>query len=151
MDSSSCRRTAYSSRPKTLLATGVGTFLHVRTDAPALENGHDRWIRRSRVIRRRSGIEKFEVDVRRPPGRIAPTALKIKAVVFVSSRRARDATVLVPLPRRDAVRRLTASQAYAAGQAQWKEFVKRAGCLPAFELRRGDGPEAAVRALRELL
>ncbi len=54
--------------PDTLLATGIANFLHIRCDSlhsvpPAAES----LIRHSPVIRRRSGVEKFEVDLRQPP------------------------------------------------------------------------------------
>ena len=52
--------------PARMLVTGVANFVHVRTDALALiEDPSVRTrIRRSPVIRRRSGVDKFEIDVR---------------------------------------------------------------------------------------
>jgi len=136
--------------PRTLLATGIGTFLHVRTDAPRLGTPLDRWIRSSPVIRRRSGTEKFEVDLRHARGRIARTALEITAIVFVSKRPASNHRLLLPLSRRDGLARLKASQAYAAGQSGWSEFARNAARVPVFELRRGD-PGMAIGALRAAL
>src|SRR4026207_877681 len=65
--------------PETMLATGVSNFLHVKADS--LRFLHDAAmvsrIQQSPVIRRRSGVEKFELDMRRlprPPAR-KPLAL----------------------------------------------------------------------------
>jgi len=53
-------------RPDGLLATGVANFLHVRPDSLRFleDAGNLADIRRSCVIRRRSGVEKFEIDLR---------------------------------------------------------------------------------------
>ena len=47
--------------------------------------------------------------------------------------------------------RLESSQAYAAQQAGWHAFLKKAATLPAFELRRAAHPNEGVDALRDLL
>jgi hypothetical protein len=136
--------------PSSMLASGIGTFLHVRTDALPITPSLDRWIRRAPVIRRRSGARKFEVDLRRPPGRISRTPQKIAGIVFLTKRAAGTRDGLLPLDRREGVRRLSASQAYAVGQPGWREFARKAAQLPMFELRRTT-PEAGVRALRQVL
>ncbi len=75
--------------PGKLLATGVGNFLHLRRDS--LRFVHDpgiaRRIRKARIIRRRSGVEKFEIDMRQPGFRIARAPVEMAGVVFVSARR----------------------------------------------------------------
>jgi hypothetical protein len=136
-----------------LLAAGIANFLHLRddalrfVDAPAIA-AH---IRRSPVIRRRSGVEKFEIDLRRKHYRIASAPLELAAVVFVSKKRAAGAALLAPLSPAQCIARLTAGQPYAAGLPEWSAFTARASRLPAFELRRGPHPKAAARALRGLL
>jgi hypothetical protein len=140
-------------RPSGLRATGVANFLHLRPDslrflAPA---ARARLLRSAVMIRRRSGVRKLEVDLRRPAYRRAARPLRIKALVFLSTRHARGGELLVPVPRLEALRRLAASQRYAAHQPGWGTFRKRVAGLPAYELRRGSHPRASVEALRELL
>jgi len=139
--------------PDTMLATGVANFLHVRSDAL-------RWlgktrdaaaIRKSPVIQRRSGVRKFEVDLRRGAYRLAASPLKITAVVFLSPQSAGDRSLLRPLSKSDLVAKLTAAQAYAASQPKWAAFRKGVLGLGAFELRRGSHPLEAVDALEVLL
>lgn len=139
--------------PNTMLATGVSNFLHVRSDSL-------RWverpseaatIRKSPVIRRRSGVRKFEVDLRRGRYRLAPSPLKITAVVFLSRQDAGGSPLLTPLSKARLLARLTAAQAYAASQPQWSTFSEGVSKLDGFEMRRGRHPLEAVEALRELL
>jgi len=139
--------------PDTMLATGVANFLHVRADSL-------RWIaresdaaaiRNSPVIRRRSGVQKFELDLRQGRYRLAASPLKIGAVVFLSPKKAGDGPLLRPLPKSGLSAKLAAAQAYAANQPEWPAFSKRVSDLDAFELRRGRHPLEAVEALRRLL
>jgi len=139
--------------PSTMLATGAPNFLHVRSDSL-------RWlgrtraataIRRSPVIRRRSGVRKFEVDLRRGGFRLARAPQELAALVFLSARSARNGPVLQPLERADVLARLELAQAYAAGQPEWPAFRRRAAALAAFELRRGKDPNESVDALEQLL
>jgi len=136
----------------TLLATGVPNFLHVRRDVlrfvPAACVA---MIRRSALIRRRSGVQKFEVDLRATGFRLARMPLKVTALVFASAHPAREGILLEHLPRHEALLKLAACQPYAVGQAGWAGFVKRIAKVPAFELRRGRHPAEAVGALRRLL
>jgi hypothetical protein len=139
--------------PDTMLATGVANFLHVRSDSL-------RWIAQARdvaairgspVITRRSGVKKFEIDLRLWGHRLASSPLKLASVVFLSAKSAARGRILNPLSRRELVARLTATQVYAAKQPHWAVFCQKAARLGAFELRRGRHPLEAVEALRELL
>jgi hypothetical protein len=139
--------------PDTMLATGVANFLHIRSDSL-------RWVARSRdaarirkspVIRRRSGVRKFEIDLRGGGYRLAPSALKIAAVVFLSAQSAGERPLLRSLPNSELLARLTVDQPYAANQPQWSAFTRSVSRLDAFELRRGPHPREAVEALRDLL
>ena len=139
--------------PQTMRATGVANFLHVRSDSL-------RWlgkspeaaaIRRSPVIRRRSGVRKFEVDLRRGEYRLAPAPLKIAAVVFLSPQSAGHGPLLKSLPKSVALARLAGAQAYAANQPEWTGFSKKILGLETFELRRGHHPQEGVEALNTLL
>jgi hypothetical protein len=138
--------------PDSLLATGVANFLHV----PASSLG---WIasdiaaaiRHSPVIRRRSGVKKFEVDLRRGPYRLAPSPLQIGAVIFLSTKSAGAGPLLRPLSKTKLMENLAKNQAYAANQPEWPVFTRRVRHLDAFELRRGPHPVEAVEALQELL
>ncbi len=139
--------------PDTMLATGVANFLHVRADSL-------RWvtrardaaaIRRSPVIQRRSGVRKFEVDLRRGSYRLAPEPLKLASVVFLSARSAGAGPLLTPLSRKDLLAKLCAAQAYAARQPHWGAFSRNVARLGGFELRRGRHPLESVEALADLL
>jgi hypothetical protein len=139
--------------PDTMLATGIANFLHVRCDSlQSLPAASAAMIRRSRIIRRRSGVEKFEVDLRRPEFRLAACPLKITGVVFISPQSAhRGEALLTPLRSRDALTRFKESQSYAVAQPGWTTFKQRLTATPAFELRRGRHPAEAADALHGLL
>jgi hypothetical protein len=139
--------------PQTMLATGVANFLHVRADSlnwlgPSREAAA---IRNSPIIRRRSGEQKFELDLRRGQYRLAKSPLRIAAVAFLSSQRAGTRPLLKPLSKSALCAKLALEQAYGASQPQWRLFHRKISRLPAFELRRGRHPIEAVEALRSLL
>jgi hypothetical protein len=140
-------------RPSGLLATGVASFLHLRPDSLQFldRTARSAVLRSSTNIRRRSGVRKLEVDMRRLPYRRAAAPLRIRAVVFLSARRASRNALLVPLVRSVVLERLAASQGYAARQPGWSTFRSRASTLPAYELRRGAHPREWVEVLRGLL
>jgi energy-coupling factor transporter ATP-binding protein EcfA2 len=139
-------------KPQGLLATGVANFVHLRPDALRfVDRGHRAaLLRRTSLIRRRSGVAKLEIDLRREPYRLAAAPLGIHAVVFLSSRRATGAP-LTPLPRSTALGRLAAQQRYASQQPGWSVFRRQLARLPAYELHRAGHPREAVKALRALL
>jgi hypothetical protein len=140
-------------RPSGMRATGVANFLHLRPNSLRFLDRKARSAvpRGSTIIRRRRGVRKLEVDPRRPPYRLAAEPLRIRAVVFLSARRAGRDALLVPLRRSVVLERLAASQRYAARQPGWSAFRMRVGALPAYELRRGAHPRESVEVLRELL
>jgi hypothetical protein len=138
--------------PDTMLATGIANFLHVRCDSlHSLPASSASAIRRSPIIRRRSGVEKFEVDLRRPEFRLAASPLKVAGIVFISPQSARRGVLLTPLRSRDTVARFEKSQPYAVNQPGWPTFKKRIAAAPTFELRRGRSPAEAADALHALL
>jgi hypothetical protein len=139
--------------PQTMLATGVANFLHVRRDSL-------HWLGRSReaaamrkspVIQRRSGVKKFEIDLRSKDFRLAKSPLEIVAVVFLSSQGAGAHPLLKLLPKSELRSRLATTQAYGASRPQWRTFSRNVARLDGFELRRGRHPVEAVEALRSLL
>lgn len=139
--------------PDTLLATGVSNFLHVRADSL-------RWItqrrsvaniRKSPVIRRRSGVRKYEIDLRHGDYPLAGRPLKIGAIVFLSAQRAAGRPLLKQLLQEEALPMLVREQAYAANQPPWTLFTRSVTQVPFFELRRGQHPSESVAALRELM
>ena len=141
-------------QPERMLATGVANYLHVLADAlPLVEDDlARRWLSEAPIIRRRSGVEKLEADLRNGPGQLAAMPLKLIAAVFVSNRRATDSDILLsPLPRSEAATRLLADQPYAAGQPGWQRFEQQLIQLGVHELHRGDHPRNAVSALQRLL
>jgi hypothetical protein len=139
--------------PDTLLATGVTNFVHVRENSL-------RWvtrareaaaIRRSPVIRRRSGVRKFEVDLRQRPFDLASQPQKICSLIFLSAAAAASQPILRALSRSEMLARLAALQAYAAGQPRWKLFCASLARIDSFELRRGRHPSESVEALERLM
>jgi hypothetical protein len=139
--------------PDTLAATGVANFVHVRASSLRwLERADDaRRIREALVIRRRSGVRKFEVDLRQKRYRVASGPQQIRALVFLSADSAGDAPLLRPLSRKEMLSRLTAAQPYASGQPGWRRFCARLSGIDAFELRRGTHPRQSVAAIDSLL
>ena len=138
--------------PDTMLATGVANFLHVRADSLG-------WLGRSReagaiakspIIRRRSGVKKFELDLRRQRFQLAKSPLKLVGVVFLSPQKAGNGPLLKPLSKSDLRANLALEQAYGASQPQWRPFNRNISRLAAFELHRGRHPLEAVEALRSL-
>jgi hypothetical protein len=139
--------------PAGLLATGVANYLHVCRNSL-------QWLRRTTVyaqirssplIRRRSGVRKFEVDLRRGPFNLAATPLQLKAVVLLSARKAERHTLLQPLPPSRIRSALTLNQPYAAGRPEWDSFVRKVESLPVFTLYRGGHPNDTVDAIETLL
>lgn len=140
--------------PESLLATGVANYLHVQADALRFVEDDEakRWISQSPVIRRRSGVTKFESDLRKGHGRLAATPLELVGAVFVSSQSADDPrTLLSVVPDDEIATRLSADQPYAAGQPGWQRFVQQLTPLGAYLLHRGNHPRASLEALRQLL
>jgi|SRR6185312_1591559 len=138
--------------PESLLATGAANFLHVRGESLRFLPSRDAAILgRSPVIRRRSGVEKLEIDLRQRRFRLARAPLEVVAVVDLTARQAGRGPVLSRLGPRDLLRRLRASQPYAAGQPGWGPFAQRIRAVPAFELRRSRHPRETADALRQLL
>lgn len=138
--------------PDTLRATGVANFLHIRRESlrflPALAAAE---LRRSPIIRRRSGVEKLEIDLRQPRFRLAPRPVELVGVVELCSRRQEAGASLTALGSRQLLARLRESQPYAQGLARWRVFSRTVRCLPAFELSRGRHPNETVAVLRQLL
>ncbi|GAA0920313.1 serine kinase [Luteibacter anthropi] len=141
-------------RPDDLLATGVGNFLHLRDEACRFV--HDErtraWIRESPTIRRRSGVRKYEADLRHGPGRLAASPLTLTGIVLVSSRTASDPSrLLKPLPTEDIPALLAADQPYATAQEGWTHFTYACQRLGMYRLERGRHPDDGVSALSALL
>ena len=134
-------------QPQHLLATGVSNYLHVKDDAFRFveDAGVRDWRRAAPTIRRRSGVEKHEVDLRGGHGRLAPAPLQLKGVVLVSDRPADR--LLAPLPAGEAHARLAADQPYAAGLPGWDDFCRKCVRLGVQRLARARHPDEAVAAL----
>jgi hypothetical protein len=138
-------------RPDTLAAAGLNAFLHVCMDAPRFAPARvSAALRSAARIRRRSGVKKFEIDLRRAEFSLAARPLKIVAIVILSRRAAGKAPVLRRRSPAQLRAALTATQPYARSQHGWREFHARAGSLPAYELRRAP-PAQAMATLRRLL
>jgi hypothetical protein len=140
-------------RPRGLLATGVANYLHLRPDSLHFVRGTSmaRAIRAADRIQRRSGVRKYELDLRRRDFRLVRAPVALRALVFLSARPARGGRLLRALPAATLAARLRREQPYAAHQPGWEAFLKNATRLPAFELRRGAHPRDAVAELARLL
>lgn len=141
-------------QPESLLATGVANYLHLQADALRFVEDQRirKWIGQSPVIRRRSGVEKFEADLRLGHGRVAGAPLELAGAVFVSSQPAGDANALLhPLPEHAIATRLADDQPYGASQPGWAQFERHMRRVGVHQLRRGGHPRASVDALLQLL
>lgn len=136
-----------------LAMVGVSNFLHLRDDALGLieDAGLREQVRRAPRIRRRSGVEKHELDLRGLSGPLATTPLKLAALVFVDNEPAGDAPALQPLNHTRTLEGLAASQPYARGQAGWYGWAERLSHLPAYVLMRSPHPREGAQLLDELL
>jgi len=139
--------------PTQMRATGIANFLHLRPDALRFLDraGRAAVLRGAAVIRRRSGVEKLEIEMRRREFQLAAMPQRIRAVVFLSRRLSGSPALLKPLPKAVVLGRLRATQRYAATQPGWRLFIKRLSALPGYELRRGSHPREAVAVLERLL
>jgi len=139
--------------PATGLATGIANYVHLRPDSLSFLGAAQgaTWRRHSQIIRRRSGIEKLEVDLRRLDCRLARSACRARAIIFLAKRSAGKGPLLRRLPLPAALARLERLQAYAAAQPNWSLFLRATAKLQHWELRRGAHPSAAVASLSALL
>lgn len=140
-------------RPDTMLATGISNFVHIRANSLRWigKSREAALIRKSPVIRRRSGVEKFEVDLRRGGFRLADSPLKIVSLVFLSPETAGSRPLMKSISSSALLANLADTQGYAASQPQWRDFRRNVSNLESFVLRRGRHPHEAVEALRALL
>jgi hypothetical protein len=137
---------------RSLRAVGCANFLHVRTDALPMLAGATRALAcRSPVIRRHSGVHKFELDLRRPPFQPARSPLELVATVALSRRQARGGRLLEPMSRAQLATHMEREQPYARTQRGWHGFRQRMQSLPAFRLLRGAQPNDSAAAIRHLL
>jgi hypothetical protein len=138
---------------RTWLASAVPTFLHLRNSSVrTLKDGKLAGaLRRAPIIRRRSRVEKYEIDLRTGSWPIARTATRITSIVFLSTERGTNGKLLQRLPQRRLRSMLIATQPYAARLDGWSVFLKRACASQAYILRRGSSPTASIEALRALL
>lgn len=143
--------------PVEMLATGVANFLHVRTDG--LDGIGDiaarRWIAGSPVIQRRSGVAKYEADLRcaPAPAMLAPQPMRLVGAVILSQAMATgvDAS-LVPATAAEVADCLADDeQAYARSQPGWSRFERWAMGAPVLRLLRGRHPRSSVDAIQRLL
>lgn len=143
-------------QPDDMLATGVANFLHVH--ASAIDGIEDvatrRWLAGSPVIRRRSGVEKFEADLRQAPlpARLAASPVEVVGAVILSDRVAgQSRALLAPVVGEDIPAALCDGQAYAVTQPGWRRFEQRMARSRVHYLHRGRHPASSVDALRQLL
>jgi hypothetical protein len=139
--------------PDTLSAHGIGAFLHLRTDNGCRPRDArlDAMHADAAIIRRRSGIEKFALDLRRAPELMSASPLDVAAFVFLSRARRSDRELVRRIALHELRERLDASQGYAAAQSNWSQFWRRAKRVPAFVIGRARHPEIAADKIAALL
>jgi energy-coupling factor transporter ATP-binding protein EcfA2 len=138
--------------PDGLEATGVTNFLHVRRDGLSfVDKATAARIRRSPVIKRRSGVEKFEFDLRQKDFCLARRPLRIVGTVFLNAAPAGAQSLATKAGATETKTKLRQFQPYAAHQPGWKAFEKRIATLPAFHVKRGGHPTETVKALEDIL
>ena len=138
--------------PDTLRATGVANFLHIRRESLRfLAPREAAELRRSPTIRRRSRVEKLEIDLRQPRFRLAPRPVELAGVVELGPRGAGEGASLTALGSRQLLARLRDTQPYAKGLQGWREFSRAIRGLPSFKLSRGRHPQETVEVLQQLL
>lgn len=140
--------------PRTLMASGVGNFVHVKQDSLRfIEDARTRqWMATAPVIRRRSGVAKFEADLREGPFRSSGASLELAAVVLVSADLAdTPGDLLEPVADARISPMLVADQPYASGQPGWAAFMSKVARVGVYRLRRGGHPRDGVDALHGLL
>jgi len=138
--------------PATGLTTGLANFIYLRPSTLRyLATDQAAAIRRHAVeIRRRSGVLKLQVDLRRQGFALASSASRLSAVVFLSRQNAGKGKMLQPVGGRESLRRMESLQSYAAAQPGWELFAKRVAKLQTWELRRAEHPRAGMLALHSL-
>ncbi|RTL39991.1 MAG: serine kinase [Burkholderiales bacterium] len=139
--------------PDTLLAVGVPNFLHLRCDSvDVLDDAPlQARLRASPVIERRSGVRKFELDLRQAGGLTTAGPLRLEHLVFASPEPAGAGGLLQRLSADETRARLHTSQPYAAGQPGWSAVLAGCARLHGWALRRGRSPQEGALALRSLL
>jgi hypothetical protein len=140
--------------PRDLSVFGLPNFLHLRHDAlDFLEPGPLRdHVTSSPTIRRRSGIQKFAINLREQTRWSPPLRTTLTATVFLCDGLARSKPALRPLDDPgDVLMRMSEEQPYAVGLPEWSEFSRAIAAVPCFELSRTDPPSAAIAELRTIL
>ena len=74
--------------------------------------------------------------------------MRLAATVFLSRRMAGRQPALRALEREALVARLRREQPYASAMPNWRAFERRIVDVPAYELRRTEHPDDAVRQLQ---
>jgi hypothetical protein len=138
--------------PRTLEARGVAPFLHLRRDNLRFVTRREAAaIGRSPLIRRRSGVEKFELDLRRRKRALAADGVPLAGVVRLTRRRATRGALVADASAAELRAQLGLAQAYATQQPGWRDFLARLSRLPCVELRRGSHPDESVHAVEQWL
>jgi hypothetical protein len=139
--------------PKSMKATGVANFLHVRAESLRWlgRSPQTSLIRRSPTIRRRSGVKKFEMDLRSKQFHLAQKPSKVVAIAFLTPQRASGGPILRWVGKASASAKMLDMQGYGASLPQWRAFRENFAQLALFEARRGHHPSETVQALRTFL
>lgn len=139
--------------PRSMMATGIANFIHVRAESLRWLKGSPdcSLIRGAPTIRRRSGVKKFEMNLRDKQFRLAQNPLKIIAIAFLTRQNASARPILTPLSAAAARAKLADMQGYGTSLPSWRAFGEQVSHLTLLEARRGQHPNETVEALRSIL
>jgi hypothetical protein len=140
--------------PRKLTVTGVPNYIHLKLETPRLlAPALARRIRRAPVIvRRGSGVRKYEVDLRDAARATLRLPAKLVAVVVLSHRKAgRGGNLMHELTARELLRALDRDQPYARSRPLWRELLASLRRVPVFRLERGAAAADTATALAVLL
>jgi hypothetical protein len=138
--------------PASLDVVGVPNFLHLRFDAlDWLQDAAWRErVQASAVIHRRSGVAKWELDMRGGWAPLAAGLPVLRHLVFASSRPAGEQPLLRSLGTDEVLARLRDTQPYGARHAGWAAFEHTLAGVQGWELRRGAHARQGAQALAAL-
>ena len=136
--------------PNTLRVSGLSSFLHLRPDCLRFfrELKQFQNIRKFPKIMRRNVVLKLEIDTRKLNVRLARSSVEIRALVFLSGRKASTSNLVKHVTRDETRDLLEKSQPYVTSLPRWRSFFRKLSGVPAYTIARGDHPKHTVAAIR---
>ena len=114
---------------------GVPAFIHLLDDALRF---FPNMSRASRIITRRSGATKHEIDIRTTFNRPMQVSATLSGLMFLEAKRAVGLPVMRKLTSAQSAKRLARSQPFGPSYARWPDALAHMAALPAFTLTLND-------------